>query len=321
MAKRFSVGLWAFSPCLDRFCTAGYRDPTTLEQRIDLASRVKDLGGVEVGHPVETSDLDRLKELLKSHKLSVAMVCSDVHSDRKWMYGSFASSDERIRRDAIEQTKEAMDVSRELGCNQVSLWLGQDGYDYPFQVNYGRAWDRMVDGIRECADHDDRVTLFIEYKIKEPRTHIFVGTVGKSLLLANEIGRENLGITIDVGHALMAYENLAESLSLVYREGRRLHVHFNDAYRYWDDDMVAGSIHFWEYLEFIAWLEKYRYDGWYSLDIYPYREDPVKACSLSIENIKWYIELANRIGIEELTENVERRKVEETLDVIRRKLR
>lgn len=318
--KKFALGLWAFSPCVDRFCTKGYKDETTLEQRFELASRVKDLSGVEVCHPAETGDLDRLRELLGSYKFSPVMVGSDVFGHRKWAYGSFASPDERTRRDAIELTKGAMDASAELECNRVSLWLGQDGFDYPFQVNYTKAWNYLAGGIRECADHNPGVTLFIEYKMKEPRTHCFISTVGKSLLLAQEIGRENVGVTIDFGHALMAQENLAESLSIINRTGRELHLHFNDAYRYWDDDMIAGTLHFWEYLEFIVWLERFKYDGWYSLDIYPYREDPVKACNRSIENLKWYIELARRIGVDEILERVEKDRIEDTFEFLRKVL-
>jgi len=242
---RFAAGLWIFSSCLDRFCTKGYREETTLERRIELASKVKDLSGIEVGHPGETKDLDELKRLLRTHKLVVAMVASDVYSTPKWALGSFSSPKKEIRDEAIRLTKEAMDVSVELGCRRVSLWLGQDGFDYPFQVNYLKAWDRLVEGIVECADHNRKVTLFLEYKLKEPRTHCFFFCVGKCLMLAREIGRENLVITIDVGHALMAQENLAESFALVHRSKRPLHLHFNDAYRYWDDDMIAGSIHFW----------------------------------------------------------------------------
>ncbi|MEM2674746.1 MAG: hypothetical protein QXW77_03835, partial [Candidatus Hadarchaeales archaeon] len=64
---RFAAGLWIFSSCLDRFCTKGYREETTLERRIELASKVKDLSGIEVGHPGETKDLDELKRLLRTH--------------------------------------------------------------------------------------------------------------------------------------------------------------------------------------------------------------------------------------------------------------
>jgi len=81
--KKFALGLWAFSPCLDRFCTKGYKDETTLEQRFELASKVKDLSGVEVMHPTETEDLEKLRELLGSYKFSPAMIGSDVFSSQE----------------------------------------------------------------------------------------------------------------------------------------------------------------------------------------------------------------------------------------------
>jgi xylose isomerase len=318
---KFAAGLWIFSSCLDRFCTKGYKEETTLEKRIELAARVKDLRGVEICHPGETKNLDELKKLLKSHKLEVAMVATDVYSTPKWALGSFTSPKKEIRREAVEITKEAMDVSVELGCKRVSLWLGQDGFDYPFQVNYINAWDWLIEGIRSCADYNGKVTLFLEYKLKEPRTHCFISDIGKCLFLADQIGRKNIGITIDVGHALMAQENLAESFALVHRSKRELHMHFNDAYRYWDDDMIVGSIHFWEYLELMAWLQRLKYDGWYSLDMYPYREDPVKACEQSIRNLKWYAELVEKIGVNRIFEAIESKSIEETIEFLRESIR
>lgn len=318
---KFSAGLWIFSSCLDRFCTRGYRSEPTLRGKLELAAKVKDLRGVEICHPSETGNLDELKSALREYKLEVAMVGVDVYSTPEWSLGSFSSSRKEIRQKAIERAKQAMDVSVELKCNRISLWLGQDGFDYPFQVNYIKAWDWLVEGIRECADHNSRVTIFLEYKLKEPRTHCFLADVGKCLMLASQIDRKNIGITIDVGHALMAQENLAESFALVHRNKREIHMHFNDAYGYWDDDMIVGSIRFWEFLELMAWLERLKYDGWYSLDMYPYREDPVKACEQSIENLKWYRELVNKIGVEKIFELIETKPIEETLGILRESLK
>jgi hypothetical protein len=43
---RFSSGIWAFTGCVDRFCTAGYRDPISLEDQIRMAGNVKGLDGL-----------------------------------------------------------------------------------------------------------------------------------------------------------------------------------------------------------------------------------------------------------------------------------
>lgn len=97
---------------------------------------------------------------------------------------------------------------------------------------------------------------------------------------------------IDVGHALMAYENAAESAALLQRFGQKLfYMHFNDNWRLWDDDLTVGSIHVVELLELMYWLDRMDYGGWYALDIFPYREDGVRAAT---ESIKW-IQAAHRL--------------------------
>ena len=46
---------------------------------------------------------------------------------------------------------EATELAKELGCDYVKLWFGQDGWDYPFQVNYHDVWNLAVDGLRELV--------------------------------------------------------------------------------------------------------------------------------------------------------------------------
>ena len=62
-------------------------------------------------------------------------------------------------------------------------------------------------------------------------------------------------------------------------------VHLNDNYRDWDHDLIPGSVTVWEHIEFFYWLQKLGYDGWYSLDIFPYREDGIEAVELAVKAI------------------------------------
>ena len=93
-----------------------------------------------------------------------------------------------------------------------------------------------------------------------------------------------MGVTIDTGHSLVAGENVAEAAVLLSDHGARLfHLHFNDNYRSWDDDMIVGSVHLVEFVELWFWLEELGYQGWYSMDQYPYREDGQGALRASVE--------------------------------------
>jgi xylose isomerase len=47
--------------------------------------------------------------------------------------------------------------------------------------------------------------------------------------------------------------------------------------------MIVGSVHFVEFVELLFWLREIGYEGWYSMDQYPYREDGQGALRSSVE--------------------------------------
>ena len=315
--QKIAVGLWLFGKLSDRF--TAYHESRTLEDKMKEASKVRQIQGLEVMYPVDFKDeeIDKFKLLLKRYNLKVVSVIVDHFCNPKWMHGSFTSSDRKIREDAIQLTKRAIRVSRKLECPQVNLWLGQDGYDYPFQADYRVSWDWLVKGIKACAEYQPEIKVALEYKLKEPRTHIFIATVGKAVLLANAVNLKNVGVTLDVGHALFCGENPSESLILLDKWGKLFHLHLNDNYREWDHDMIVGSVNFWDYLELFFWLKKIKYEGWFSLDVYPYREDVVGACQQSIENMRTLMGLVDKLGVDRLTTVVRERDATKAAALLR----
>lgn len=235
-------------------------------------------------------------DLLESHNLKLGMISIDLYSQPRWAMGSITSPDPKIRSQALSAIKSGMELGSQLGLDQVNLWLGQDGYDYPFQQDYLRAWDSISSAISECADHLPQLKLFLEYKLKEPRTHLLLNTGSKVLMLLEKLKKPNLGITIDLGHALMCYENPAEIACLAHGLGYPIYLHFNDNYRDWDHDLIPGTVHLWELFELIVWLRALGYTNWWGLDIYPYREDPAQACQQAIQILSRLIELADKLG-------------------------
>ncbi|MFA5468924.1 MAG: TIM barrel protein, partial [Sphaerochaetaceae bacterium] len=156
----------------------------------------------------------------------------------------------------------------------LNIWPGQDGYDYILQSNLvqERAW--LMENIKEVAASAPDIKFALEYKPKEPRNYSFMARASDTLLLAKETGLANVGVCIDTGHAIMGGENVAEAVVILQTYGKKLfHMHFNDNYGGWDDDMIVGSVHFPLYVETLFWLKETGYDGWYSMDQYPYRED------------------------------------------------
>ncbi len=296
---RFSANINTFNACADRYVLSGYGQRLTTDELVRAATQVEGLTGVEVvgfWH-VNDDNVERVHRQIKDAGLEVTCVTPDIWASSKWGCGSFSSNDPKIRREAIHEVKKSMEWAKQMKCEVVDVWFGQDGYDYPLQADFLAAWDRIIEGTIECAEHLPDVRLVIEYKPKEPRTHCFIGTVGKTLLLIEKVNKPNVGAMIDVGHALMAYENAAESAAMLQYFGQKLfYMHFNDNWRLWDDDMTVGSVHTVETLELLYWLDRMDYHGWYALDIFPYREDGIRAATESIRWIKGLHGLLDKIG-------------------------
>jgi xylose isomerase len=316
---KYSVIISNFGNRADRFLSA-YGEDRTLAQLFDTATRVPGLSGVEIVGTwhITPRNVDEIRDQLAGHNLNLVSIIPDQFASRVWSRGAFTAKDAQVRAQAIAETKEMMDIAAELGCDLINIWNGQDGYDYPFQADYIQERDWLVEGIRDCAQHRADVRLSLEYKLKEPRTHSYLGNVSGALLVALETGQPNVGVTIDVGHALVSYENVGESIAILARAGNKLfHMHFNDNYRLWDDDMIVGSVHTIEYLELLYWLDRVGYEGFLSMDQYPYREDPEGAIAESIQWLKALRKVINRAGADCITEIIRRGDVIEASRLIR----
>jgi sugar phosphate isomerase/epimerase len=284
--SKYSIILGNLGNTCDRFLSSGYKTQPTKAEMIRQAAAIPGVRGVElVGTwDVTRENVEEVGELLAKHALACVSIIPDHFSQQRWGKGAFTSKDPAIRAQAYEETCAAAEMARTLKCPLINLWPGQDGYDYVFQSNYLQDRRRTIEAVAAAARAYPDIKFSLEYKPKEPRTHSTWAHAADTLLVAKETGQPNVGVTIDTGHSLVGGENVAESAVILSDYGRRLfHMHFNDNYRGWDDDMIVGSVHFIEFLELLFWLREVGYDGWFSMDQYPYREDGQGALRNSVE--------------------------------------
>ena len=81
--------------------------------------------------------------------------------------------------------------------------------------------------------------------------------------------------------------------------------------------MIVGSVHTIEYLELLYWLDRAGYDGYLSMDQYPYREDTERAISESIQWLKAFRAIINRAGIDMITDVIRRGDATEASAMLR----
>lgn len=322
---RYSVILGNLGNTCDRFLASGYKERLDRATMIRQAAAIPGVTGIElVGTwDVDEATLAETGRMIADAGLTVVSVIPDVFSHRRWGRGSLASPDAAIRRAAVAEVDRWSDVAAALGCDLINLWPGQDGFDYSLAADYleERAW--FSEGLAACARHaaGKGVRVALEYKIKEPRTHSYLARAGDTLLVARDCPADNVGITIDTGHAFMAYENVGDAIALItHHRGKLMHMHFNDNHGGWDDDMIAGSVRLVEYLEILYWLRRVGYQGWLSMDQYPYREDGAGAVGASVLFLRKLEGLLERIGIAEVEALIRRRDPVATSTFIRERL-
>ena len=256
---------------------------------LEQAGRISGISGIElVGTwDIRPDNVREMKSALDKLGLECVSIIPDLFAQPVWQSGSLSSRNPEVRDQAMTYLRKMCNISREMDCKIINLWLGQDGYDYLFQGNYLLERQYLADNIRKLAMEFSDLRFALEYKAKEPRTHSYLARMSDTLLVALQTGMDNVGVTMDTGHAFIGGENAAESVVLAKQAGNKLfHLHFNDNYKCWDDDMMVGSVHSIEYIELLYWLDKCGYDGWFSMDQYPYREDAVGAISESVEWLK-----------------------------------
>jgi xylose isomerase len=285
--QRFGAGIWHFATYVDRYATDGYGEPRTVIDAIDLAGRVRDLSVVDLNYPFFGGDftLEQVGEALKRSGLGVIGITPEIYT-RTFAKGSFTNPDPGVRRLAHELVTEAADVVRHFGADYVKLWPGQDGWDYPFQVDHGALWKASLDGVGALASENPDLKFVVEYKPREPRVHMSFDSVARTLLGIEKIGLPNIGILLDFGHALYGGESPADSAQLAIDYGRLFGMDVNDNLRGWDDDLVAGTVHPIELFEFFYTLEKNGWTGVWQLDQFPFREDSVEAANTAIDFLK-----------------------------------
>lgn len=249
----------------DRFHT--YTAPRSLAERLEMLRRIPGCQGIEVVYPAEFRDLEAGARQVKASGWDVSAVNLNVKGDDKWRNGSFTSTDPAIRADAVRDMKVCMDLAAELGANLVSCCPLIDGHNYPFQADYVQQWHWLVEGVREAAGHRSDVRVSLEYKISEARNYCILADTGRALHLCHQVGRDNVGITCDVGHALVAKETPAATAALAVDAGKLFYMHFNDNAREWDWDMIPGAVNVWDLLETLYYLDRADWQGWFCYDV------------------------------------------------------
>ena len=254
---------------------------------------------VDLNYPEHFADYDI--EVIKAKMEECGLRCNAINLRfrDKYIGGEFGNHEPAISQDAITLCREAADACRKLGGNQMIIWLGFDGFDYSFQIDYVSYWNRIVKAFRDVCDYS-KVPVSIEYKPYEERVHAFIDSFGTAVSVLHDVDRENLGVTLDFCHMLMKRENPAYSLALAARKNKLYGLHMNDGYGELDNGLIFASVSLPQALEFVYYLKKYKYDGVVFFDSFPIREAADQEVSANIQAFMALSDAIDRYGMDRI---------------------
>ncbi len=269
---------------------------------IDLMERGKSAGlnAADLNYPdhFEHTSAGELSRAMDTMGITLNGLAMRYYTDPAFKLGAFTHPDERVRRAAIDITRQGLDALADMGGDLMTLWMGQDGFDYSFQAGYGQLWDHTMAALEEITAHNRAIDIAIEYKPNEPRAFALMPDVATTLLALKELGAPNTGVTLDFAHVLYADEMPAHTAALIQRHSRLLGVHLNDGYGKWDNGLMVGSVHPVQTVELLCALVRSDYDRAIYFDTFPDHSglDPVEEARTNIDVMQRFWRIAEQLA-------------------------
>ena len=271
---------------------------------------------VDLNYPEHVHDIPakEMKSLLEKHRLAANGVALRFRSE--FINGEIGNHDQAIAQEALTLCKEAADYCLEIGGEVVTIWLGFDGFDYSFQIDYEKVWNQIRDAFITVADYAPDLKFSIEYKPFQPRAYAFIDSLGLAMVMMSEIDRENLGITLDYCHMLMKHENPAYGASILGSRQKLFGVHLNDGYGLNDDGLMIGTSTPIKTLEFLYYVKLHNYDHAIYFDTFPVIEDAVLECERNIKMIKKLNDKIDKIGLDKIKKVIDSNDAIKATDLV-----
>ena len=230
--------------------------------------------------PAERNRLvSSLRGALDETGLVVGMATTNLFTHPIFRDGAFTASDAAVRAFAIQKAMRAIDIAAELGTKIYDFWGGREGtetdaYRGPVEA---LAWMREALNYltRYVRDQGYDMRFVIEPKPNEPRSHIYLPTVGHALHFITTLDDADMvGVNPEFAHDTMAGLNFTHAVGQALDAGKLFHIDLNDQVpgRY-DQDFRFGAENLKAAFYLVKLLEESGYDGPRHFDAHAYRTE------------------------------------------------
>ncbi len=208
-----------------------------------------------------------------------AFMMNAVNDHRQpYWYPSFIEPDPEYRRVRIDHTVRALSLCAELGAPHITTEPG--GPLAPGQSRQ-EAIDLFVEVLKPLAEHAHNVGVLL---LIEPEPGLLLETTDQYLEVAERLDAPSIGLNFDVGHAYCVSEDLPKAIAKLAPQIRHYHL----------EDIAASRVHHHlvpgmgaiDFAEVVGAIRKTGYDGWLTVELYPFLDDPDAAARGALDVLR-----------------------------------
>ena len=250
-------------------------------------------------------------------RLSDLDLVAEFVAPRLWEHpytidGAFTANDENCRRYAIERSKKAADIGREMGTNLMVLWLAREG-TYMREAKDARlATERLLEAVDTLLDYDRDLRILIEPKPNEPMDQAYIPTIGHALAIGFQArDPERVGVLVESAHAILAGLDPSDEMAFALTFDKLWSVHLNDQNGLkFDEDRSFGSVDLRRAFNQVRVLDDNKYYKKYmvGLDVKAIRTQPTELATKHLSN-----SLRTFLRLVELVRSLDRRRIVECI--------
>ncbi len=228
--------------------------------------------------PLDIQKIEEIKNVLTNNKIQISNLNAfTLFGIGDTYHPSWIEDNLDYRRLRIEHTISCIKLANNLGAKNISIEPGG-----PFEDSNNREiyLNMFIDGIKQVLPiaEEEKVKILVE-----PEPGLLLENSSEFIQFIKKFDSEYIGLNFDIGHFVCVDEDPSE---LVFRLANYIHhFHLADIKNRIHNHLIPGlgSINF---KKIIKSINDIGFDGFITVELYPYKDNPSEAALKSIKYLK-----------------------------------
>ena len=271
----------------------------------DAVPNLDELSPAQIGRTA-----GQMRQMLEDHGLAAEFVAPRLWEHKNTVDGGYTSNNAEERKYALDRSKQAVDIARELNCNLIVLWLAREGTYMRESKDIVKSTNYLLEAVNTLLAYDKHIRIAVEPKPNEPMDLAYIPTMGHALALGfKSDDPARVGVLMESAHSILAGLDPADEIGYAMAFGKLWSVHLNDQNGLkFDQDRSFGAVDIRRAFNQVRVLDENGFNnvGMVGLDVKALRTQPAHLATKHLRN-----SLAMFLRLVELSRSLDRKRVAE----------